>query len=292
MEGGHTFEQIHNRIAAELSGSGPSDDPVKEVYARFGLAYYHCEVLHRCLCNFYCFSQLPAAGPVTGPRVEEHLQTAFDSTLGQLLERLKPVLPPPLLPKLQVALERRNFIAHRFWYERIHLMTSIDGIQAMVEELSLDSELFSELDKEVEKLTEPFHARLGVTPELFDRALAETLSGTACEPLIEQRKPKKEEIVIAVFDVPTRTGRSVLIFQTEDGLLWQLCDVGLGWCPYKNAEPSWPKARKFIDLLPAKINPRPKASAPWTFEIHFGRRAKLSVRPGQGGQILYQLLRK
>jgi len=288
MEGGRTF---HNRIKSELSDSGPSDEGIKEVYARFGLAYYHGEVLHRGLCNFYCLSQLPSSGPVTGPRVEEHLQTAFDSTLGQLLERLKPLLPPTLQPKFRLALERRNFIAHHFWYERVHLMTSLSGIEAMVEELSRDTELFSELDKEVEKLTEPFHGRMNITPELFNRALAETLSGEACEPLIQQRKPKKEEIVVGVFDVPTASGRTVLVFQTEDGLLWQLCDAGLGWSPYEVVEASWCKARKFIDLVPAKINPRPKTSAPWTFEIQFGR-AKLCVRPGQQGQILYRLLRK
>jgi hypothetical protein len=137
-------------------------------------------------------------------------------------------------------------------------MTSLSGIEAMVDELSQDTELFSELDTEVEKLTEPLHGRMNLTPELFDKALADTLSGKACEPLIEQRKPKKEEIVVNVFDVPTASGHTVLVFQTEDGLLWQLCDAGLGWSPHKAVESSWPKARKFIDLLPAKINPRPK----------------------------------
>lgn len=57
--------------------SEPTSEEVKELYARFGLAYYLAEVLHRGLCNLYCLSQLPEVGPVTRPRVEEHLRTAF-----------------------------------------------------------------------------------------------------------------------------------------------------------------------------------------------------------------------
>jgi hypothetical protein len=57
-------------------------DEVKEVYARFGLAYYMAEVVHRGLCNLCCASRTPKDGPIIGPRVEEHLRTAFETTLG------------------------------------------------------------------------------------------------------------------------------------------------------------------------------------------------------------------
>ena len=104
----------------------PTSEEVKELYARFGLAYYLAEVLHRGLCNLYCLSQIPAGGPVTRPRVEEHLRTAFETTLGQLIRKLQPVLHSALLPQLERAVDRRNFIAHHFWYERSPLMRSAE----------------------------------------------------------------------------------------------------------------------------------------------------------------------
>ncbi len=113
----------------------PTSEEVKEVYARFGLAYYLAEVLHRGLCNLYCVSQLPAGGPVTRPRVEEHLRTAFETTLGQLVKKLQHMLPPALVPELERAVERRNFIAHHFWYERSYMMRSARGIEDLVNEL-------------------------------------------------------------------------------------------------------------------------------------------------------------
>jgi hypothetical protein len=286
---GSDFGELHRRIAEKCENSEPSDEDVKEVYARFGLAYYQADVLHRGLCNLYCLSQLPPSGPVARPRVEEHLRTAFGSTLGQLLKRLTAILPPSLIPRLQVGLERRNFIAHHFWFERIHLMPSMTGIEAMIDELSRDTDLFCELDKEVEKLTAPLHSRLEITPELFTKALNEAMSKES-DPLNQQRQPNKEETMSRVFDVPTVSGHSVLIFQSDDGVLWQLCDAGLGWTAYDRPDPAWLAAKKFERLLPVRVNPRPKTLAPWNFDMPFGSKATLSVRPGKrSGEVLYTL---
>ena len=109
------FARLHAEIDEALDSSEPTSDDVKEVYARFGLAYYHAEVLYRGLCNLYCASQVPPTGPMTRHRVEEHQRIASEMTLGQLLPRLDPILPPPLQERLADALERRNFIAHHFW---------------------------------------------------------------------------------------------------------------------------------------------------------------------------------
>jgi hypothetical protein len=287
------FDQLHARIDEELESSAPTSEDVKEVYARFGLAYYHAEVLYRGLCNLYCASQVPPAGPVTRYRVEEHLRTASEMTLGQLLTRLETtLLPPLLLERLAIALERRNFIAHHFWYERIHLIATLPGIEAMLTELAQDTELFQELDGEVENIVGPLHARVGLTPEILVQSFNDIKTGKAgaLDPLHSQRMPRKQETVVKAFNVPTTSGHTVLVFQTDDGLLWQLCDAGLGWSPYDHVDPSWPLAQKFTGLLPAKINPRPKTSVAWTFEIPFSARASLAVYPGKrAGQVIYDL---
>jgi hypothetical protein len=286
------FDRLHARIDEALESSEPTSDDVKEVYTRFGLAYYHAEVLYRGLCNLYCVSQALPTGPVTRHRVEEHLRTASEMTLGQLLPRLQTILPPPLLERLAGALERRNFIAHHFWYERIHLVATLTGIEAMLAELAQDTELFQEIDREVEKIIEPLHAQVGLTPELLVMAFDDIKSGRAgaLDRLHSQRMPRRQETVVQVFNVATASGHTVLVFQTDDGVLWQLCDAGLGWSPYDHVDPSWPVAQKFAGLLPARINPRPKTSAPWTFEIPFGAHATLVVYPGKrAGQVIYHL---
>jgi hypothetical protein len=183
--------------------------------------------------------------------------------------------------------ELRNYLAHYFWYERIHLTASLGGIEEMVNELASPT-CFpgGRGNRQAHGTVACPNGSHSGAPLL---ALAETMSGKDLEPLNRQRKPK-EETIVAAFDIPVASGRTVLVFQTKDGALWQFCDGGLGWTPYDTVDPAWPLARKFGDLLPAKINPGPPVSAPWTFDIQFGPKATLSVRPGTAiGEVLYRL---
>ena len=94
----------------------PTSEDGKEVYARFGLAYYLAEALQCLLCNLYCASQVPPGGPVARPSLEEYLLIAFQTTLGQLLVKFQAILPPALVPQLERAVERTNYLAHYLWY--------------------------------------------------------------------------------------------------------------------------------------------------------------------------------
>ncbi len=267
----------------------PTSDYVKEVYARFGLAYHHAEVLHWGLCNLFLHTQLPANGRITPLRVE-HLKFAEETTLGQLLPKFEAILPQALFEKLKQAAERRNFLAHYFWYEGIHLMGSKTGIDTLLAELAKDTELFSEADAEIEKISYPLRAKLGINEELFERLMAETRGGMPIEPHIQRRKLKKEETIIGAFRAKTTGEYYALKSQTEDGELWQLCDAGLGWTFYDKPGTSWAVDEKLSSFLPAKVNPRPKITAPWNYDLQFGSNGALSVRPGElPGQILYRL---
>ena len=112
-------------------------------------------------------------------------------------------------------------------------------------------------------------------------------------PLLNpQRRLKKRETIVTVFEVPTQAGNINLVFRTEDGLLWQLCDAGLGRTAFDGADAAWPESKQFSPLLPATIDPRPKASGPWNYEIEFGAKARLIVRLGQApGEVVYRLRR-
>lgn len=127
----------------------PDDDLIREVYARFGLAYYLSECLHRELCMILAWSELPSRDQITRPRVEERLAHAFSLTLGDVTARLERVLPAELRGDLREAVDRRNFLAHQFWFERAHLMFSVEDIRALIAELNEDAELFDRLDTKI-----------------------------------------------------------------------------------------------------------------------------------------------
>ncbi len=173
-------------------------------------------------------------------------------------------------------------------------MSSVEGVEEMIAELEMFTELFQAADREIDELVEPLHQRLGLTPAMFAAHMAELTRGEPMEPLPKTRKPKREEVVVGVYNAPSLTtrGKSMLVFVTDDGIVWQLCDAGLGWSPYDSVDVQWTPVSKFADLLPARINPRPPAVDPWTFDLVFGEKAKLRVRPGSlPGEVAYILER-
>ena len=280
-------DEVHSRRA-------PEADEVRELFARFGRAYYYADVLHRGLCNLYSLSRIPEGVPVTRLRMEEHLRDVFKLTLGQVVRSIELSLSPALVKQLNHAIERRNFLAHHFWYKRAHLMPSAHGVEEMIAELDTFTELFEAADAEIDKLVKPLNARIGVTPAMLAACMAEVMRGAPMEHLPETRKPKREEVVVGVYNTTSLTtpGKSVLVFVTDDGVVWQLCDAGLGWSPYDSVDANWTPVAKFADLLPARINPRPAVAAPWNYEIVFGKKATLTVRPGsRPGEVVYSLKR-
>lgn len=255
-----------------------SETEIKNLFALFGAAYYHSECLHRGLCNLYAFGSFESKLHMTNPRIEEKLARAFKLTLGQLIQEVQSLVPPKFHRRLQQALEQRNFLAHHFWFERIHLVYTAAGIVTLTEELNQALELFSHLNAEVHIILEPILKKIGITDEAIQESLEEVVAGED-DSLMSQRALKKQEMIINIWNVPTPVGGIALLFETDDHELWQLCDVGLGWTFYNEPQPDWKINDKLQPHLPASINPRPKGSAAWTYEFQLNN-AVLWIKPG------------
>ena len=147
----------------------------RELFARFGLAYYHSECLHKELCNFLVISVFHDSKGITRPRIEERLAYAFSLPLGAIADELRPLLPQDLLATLEEAVKKRNFLAHHFWFERAHLMFMVRGIEKMIVEIDEMSAFFQAVD---EKCTERFvqkRRELGITDEVIQAVLGDCL---------------------------------------------------------------------------------------------------------------------
>ena len=214
----------------------PIEDLVQEMYARFGLAYHCSEVLHRGLCIILAMSDLPRKDMITRPRVEEHLANAFSMTLGQVITELVGRIPAEYSTRLEEVLEKRNFLAHHFWFDRAQLMFRAENIQQLIEELDGYTAIFSRLDEET---TAWFHKRqneLGITDDMLQDSIARFLSGEGMEePLpgrdaVKERKKKlnQKQCLVRVWELDSPDGGKPLVFEMQDGILWQLCDAGLG----------------------------------------------------------------
>lgn len=257
------------------------DELIKEVFAQFGAAYYHSEVLHRGLCNVYALATFEKAEDITRPRIEEKFSLAYSLTLGQIIEKTKEILPDNLQQQLKVALDSRNYLAHHFWFERCPSMFSEQGLLNLRQELIEFSDLFAEIDEEIAEWHKTTRLAFGITDDLIQQAFDELIAGGPDESLMSQRPLKKQERLVTVWNVKVGENSTTQIFETKDGCLWQLCDVGLGWTRFKAPMPDWEINENIQRYLPANINPRPSISEPWNYEFQLAKRAVLWVKRGR-----------
>ena len=66
----------------------------KEVYARFGLAYYLSECLHSQLCITYVSLGFRGPKDAIRPRVEQKMKWASRQMMGPLVEAIRIAVPP------------------------------------------------------------------------------------------------------------------------------------------------------------------------------------------------------
>ena len=237
-------------------------------------------MLHRGLCNIYALATFEKAEDITRPRIEEKLALAFSLTLGQIVEKTKGVFSGGIQRRLEVALDKRNYLAHRCWFDRSPLMSSgPDLLDASRSSLN-SSNLFGELAKRFRQ-SRPRRQAMGLTDELIQESFDKLIAGEPDEPLISQRLLKKQERIVRVWDVKVGDNLVTQIFETEDGCLWQFCDVGLGWTRLEEPAPEWTINERLQEYLPANINPRPSITEPWNYEFHLAKGAVLWVKRGK-----------
>lgn len=254
---------------------------IKEVFAHFGTAYFESEVLHRGLCNIYALVTFDEPENVTRPRVEEKLSHAYLLTLGQVIRESRHLFPENIQEQLEFALIKRNFLAHRFWFEKNYLMFDKQGLLQLQHELIEFTEFFANLDKAISAFFHPIHQKFGITDETIQGIYERLLQGEQNEPLMAQRKLKKQEFIIRVWDVEVADGLVTQIFETDDGNLWQLSDVGLGWSKFEKPGQSWKVNQYLQKHLPSNVSPRPVVSEAWNYEFSLAKGATFGVKRGK-----------
>lgn len=251
----------------------------KEMYAQFGLAYYFSECLHRGLCNAYALAPFENKGAILGLRVQERMAEAFGFTLGQLVKALDPWTPSRLKGSLEESVDRRNLLAHHFWYDKAHQMSTAEGLQSLVDELADHRRFFDAVDTEVEEHFAGQRRQLGISDDAILAAFLEVRANVDQEqPLHNQRRLNKREKLVRIWDAPVTGGGSTLIFELDDQTFWQLTDVGLGWTRFTERFGNWSQNAVLRPFLPCSVDPRPGSPGAWEYQIKLAKGATLDVR--------------
>jgi hypothetical protein len=155
---------------------------VREVYAQFGLTVYLAQVLEKGVVNAVTLAeaidQHDVRPSVPFPDLYDTLEAANARLpLGPLLKKFGRYVSedPALLGSLTGALERRNHLAHHFFWDHANDMMSAAGREEMLAELLLLAEQMHQTDQLVTPVVRRQLRDIGWTDEAFDRAIDDSL---------------------------------------------------------------------------------------------------------------------
>ena len=128
------------------------------------------QVIEKGVLNWLVALKIAERGvPTQGmPELWGHLEK---STLGRLLKMVRDQVEvsPDMDEKLEAALDRRNYLAHHFFFSECSLsMGSEDGRRSMIEELQGLIRQFKSADELVDAVSLPLWEKLGVTQAMID----------------------------------------------------------------------------------------------------------------------------
>lgn len=155
------------------------DQHIKEVYAYFGVAVFHAQVLEYGIINAMVILRFPERDRITRQDIDVFMADEFRQTLGKLIRHLKgrTVLPTGLEEVLSEALRTRNWLCHNYFRERVDEFMTFEGRRTMIVELEKSRDLLRQADCDLSALVMPLAEQYGLTPAAIDAAVqAEMLS--------------------------------------------------------------------------------------------------------------------
>lgn len=260
----------------------PESEQIRDVYAFFGLAIYNAQSLERELAMVVAASR--TIERFTAWDYDDTLAQSVDSTFGALVTKFSEVAEPqvkPLLADLERAVELRNELVHRYFWNRAVNFASNEGRTRMLEELKEIGDHFDTLDKKLSEWTHEFMRSKGVGTDVLRTEFANLLSGTKA-PHDPKQIRKKVHVTSAC---EWKVGDSVecaIMFTSDAGNLI-LGRTGLCLGPQGIPPEHLHVKPEFMKGLPATVDPKPKKAGAWNYVIPLANGYALRVRPDEAG---------
>lgn len=136
----------------------------KEVFAFYGLASFNAQCAEKALVNFAMGYKLLDESALTQEQWLELYSELNSKTFGRLLGQIKRRvdLSEPLLTHLDDTLQKRNWLAHDFFYDYAIQMGDYDGRIQMITELQSLIVKFQVADLAIEKLNSLVWQKFGI----------------------------------------------------------------------------------------------------------------------------------
>lgn len=126
----------------------------REVYAYFGLAVYHAQVLEHGVVNLLTIAKIFPDPTAAREMFEPVMGQYFSQVFGKLVKEVTPYLGDDveLLTDLKHAVTIRNHLVHRYWREKVGLTHTTRGKNRMIGELRDAIQMFVNVDGRLDQV--------------------------------------------------------------------------------------------------------------------------------------------
>ncbi len=145
----------------------------RETFARYGLAMYHAQCVEKSLA-ILASSIFNKDFLLSDPNRRGEIQDeALAKTIGHLLTRMRKQIsiPQNLDRTLDDALQKRNWLAHNYFWARAGEVMTIRGRNKMIDELTELSDFFSRVDAHLVYIYMKWSKKVGIPQTVIDKNL-------------------------------------------------------------------------------------------------------------------------
>ena len=238
---------------------------VREIFAYYGRAMYIVQTVEKGLMNLIVTSNHQFG--ITKTRYDEILYEKSLLTFGQLKREINEtnVFSEEELTMINEFHEKRDFLAHSFFWDRAVEFYDETQQHKLLVELDKMTDFFERINQFVEAKVQPFIDQNDIDLEAIQHEMV--LQGKTI-PLEKFRKLSKNEKVIELFPYKNSENSIIPIFKLEDDTFWTLCEVGLTQYKLEIIETNKLKFKNLDELLPInQFNPRPTIENHWNYEL-------------------------
>jgi hypothetical protein len=171
-------EELHQPLDRE-------DWETREVYAKFGVAVYFCQVVETGIGTYLALLRRMKSGKTMTPeQVDELMVEVFGNRFGQNIKEIRDLLGNEgkwiLDDDMRQALDLRNRLVHHWMRERVLELGTSENREALIEELGDAIKELEEADRVLTERTKRLMEKAGVSLEAVQQDLErlESLSDT------------------------------------------------------------------------------------------------------------------
>ena len=260
------------------------------ICALFGLAYYLSERMRGELVYLLVLHEgpPPAKGQITHPQYGPLMEKFQSGHLMSIVKKLRKHYGDEMPGFVGDAVEKRNFLAHNFWYDSINTLDGREKPDRVIQNLNEYRALFERVDKwacaQVQKKEEELGVSIQFCTDIYKTGIYEPPAPVSRDELQRAKKMLKHpQKLIRVWIHPSI---GMTLFELGNGTFWRLGQSGLDISGGVDWSKGWQEMKALAPYLPSEISLRPEVIRPGCYDLPLKNGIALRVEAKDGLAII------